>query len=55
VVALQILAHPILWRLGQRAGDGKARRLVLTHEHDDIWADGAGRRYSVQPQPLQPG
>ena len=49
VVALQVLAHPILWQLGRRAGGAAQRRLLLSHERDDIWTDGAGRHYSVRP------
>ncbi|HZN84014.1 MAG TPA: hypothetical protein VFC01_30665 [Mycobacterium sp.] len=49
VVTLQVLAHPILWQLGRRAGGAAQRRLLLSHERDDIWTDGAGRRYSVRP------
>ena len=49
VVTLQVLAHPILWQLGRRAGGAAQRRLLLSHERDDIWTDGAGRHYSVRP------
>ena len=49
VVTLQVLAHPILWQLGRRAGRAAQRRLLLSHERDDIWIDGAGRHYSVRP------
>jgi hypothetical protein len=46
VVALAILAHPILWKL--RPAPVEPTRLVLLHEHDDVWTDGNGHRYSVR-------
>jgi hypothetical protein len=55
VVALQTLAHPILWRLGSRAGAHEARRLLLTQQADDAWTDEQGRRYAVRRLDPDPG
>jgi hypothetical protein len=48
-IAARITDAAILWQLGRRAGGAAQRRLLLSHERDDIWTDGAGRRYSVRP------
>jgi MFS family permease len=55
VVALQTLAHPILWKLGARDGAREARRLLLTQQADDTWTDEQGRRYAVRPLEPEPG
>jgi hypothetical protein len=49
VLALEVLALPILWQLGRKAAATTQRRLLLCHERDDIWTDGDGRHYSVRP------
>ena len=55
VLALQVLALPILWQLGRRAAATTRRRLLLWHERDDIWTDGDGRHYSVRTLPGDQG